>query len=105
MRDNSKTKGDIAELKVAALFAEKGYFVSRPLTDNAPYDLIVDNGKTLKKVQVKARIKRRGRLSVELFTSMTNYSRRYEDNDFDLLAVYSIDCGRIAVIEWEEIKG
>lgn len=104
MRNNSKTIGDQAELSVAAKFAEKGFFVSKPLTDNAPYDLIVDDGNFLKKVQVKARTERNNKISVELFTSMINYNRSYEEGDFDLLAIYNINTKEIAVIEWKEIS-
>ena len=104
MRDNSKTIGDLAELTVAAKFAEKGYFVSRPLTDNAPYDLIVDDGISLKKVQVKARTEREGKISVELFSSMVNYTKVYESGDFDLLAVYNINTKEVAIISWDEIS-
>lgn len=102
MRDNSKTIGDLAELRVACIFAEKGYFVSRPMTDNAPYDLIVDTGE-LKKVQVKARCERNGKIAVELRTTMVNYVRNYDKSDFDLLAVYNIDSGEIAILDWEQI--
>ena len=102
MRDNSKTIGDLAELKVAAMFAEKGCFVSKPLTDNAPYDLIIDDGQ-LKKVQVKARCERDDKVLVELRTTMVNYVRNYEKDDFDLLAVYNTNSGKIAVFNWDQI--
>jgi hypothetical protein len=102
MRDNSKTIGDLAELKVAAMFAEKGCFVSKPLTDNAPYDLIIDDGQ-LKKVQVKARCERDDKVLVELRTTMVNYVRNYEKDDFDLLAVYNTNNGKIAIFNWDQI--
>ena len=105
MRDNTKTIGDLAELTVAVKYAEKGCFVSRPLTDNAPYDLIIDDGESLKKIQVKARVERDDKIAVELFTSMVNYTRFYEDGDFDLLAVYNINTKEVAVISWSEIAG
>lgn len=103
MRDNSKTIGDLAELKVACMFAEMGNFVSRPMTDNAPYDMIVDNNGDLRKVQVKARCERNDAVTVELRTTMVNYIRHYEKTDFDLLAVYNIDSGEIALLDWEQI--
>ena len=102
IRDNSKAIGDLAELMVATKYVELGCFVSRPLTDNAPYDLIIDDGTFLKKVQVKARSPKDGKINVELFTSMVNYNRSYENGDFDLLAIYNIDTKQIAVISWEE---
>ena len=103
IRDNTKTIGDLAELKVACLFAEKGWFVSKPVTDNAPYDLIVDDGESLRKVQVKARCTREEKITVELRSTMVNYVRHYNKSDFDLLAVYDIDNSRIALLDWEQI--
>lgn len=50
---NSKQKGDFSELKVATRLTELGYVVSFPFGDRAPYDLIVDIGGKLSKVQVK----------------------------------------------------
>ena len=95
---NSKSYGDIAELAVAAKLAKLGYIVSRPLSDNAPYDLIIDKNGTLQKVQVKARRTRRGRVYIEMYSSMTNYVRMYGKEDFDILAVYHIETGDIAFI-------
>ena len=100
---NSKSYGDIAELAVAAKLAKLGYIVSRPLSDNAPYDLIIDKNGTLQKVQVKARRTRRGRVYIEMYSSMTNYVRMYEKEDFDILAVYHIETGDIAFISRNEI--
>lgn len=104
MKSNSKVIGDLAELKTAALFAEHGYFVLKPLTDNAPYDLVVDKDNKLYKVQVKARKIRNGIIAVELRTTMLNYVRHYQDGDFDLLAVYNIDDGSIAIVPWDDCK-
>lgn len=46
-------KGDLAEMRVGAKFLEKGWYVSYPFGDDAPYDLIVDMEGVLNKVQVK----------------------------------------------------
>lgn len=98
---HTKTVGDLAELKVAARFAEKGYFVSRPLSEHAPYDLIVDKDNRLQKVQVKARsIYKNGSVVVRKNTSNGPYS----DGDFDLLALYCIDDERIVLLTWEELR-
>ena len=101
---NSKTYGDIAELAVAAKLAKLGYIVSRPLSDNAPYDLIIDKNGTLQKVQVKARTTRKGRVQVEMYTSMVNYTRKYNKADFDILAVYQIETGNIAFVKHNDIN-
>lgn len=50
---NSKSKGNLGEIKVASEFIKWGCTVSFPFGDNARYDLIVDDGDSLKRVQVK----------------------------------------------------
>ncbi len=101
---NSKTYGDIAELAVAAKLAKMGYIVSRPLSDNAPYDLIIDKNGTLQKVQVKARKSRKGCVFVELYSNTTSGSRMYQKKDFDILAIYHIETGDIALVDHNEIN-
>lgn len=104
MRNNSKTKGDIAELQVAVEFAKRGHIVSRPLSDNAPYDLIVDFNGALKKVQVKARKPYRGKIQVEMGNRMINYRGHYKDGDFDLMVIINTDNDKIAILSWNEIR-
>ena len=50
---NSKSKGNLGEIKVASEFIKYGCMVSFPFGDNARYDLVVDMNGELKKVQVK----------------------------------------------------
>lgn len=104
MRTNTKSQGDIAELRFAAYFASKGYYVSKPLTDNAPYDLIIDDGKLLK-VQIKSRTEVKGKIEVQLFTSMVKYRYTYTESDFDIIGVYHQDTGRMAVLKWDDFRG
>jgi len=49
---NTNQKGSIAEQKVILKAVEKGLVVSRP-TSPCRYDLILDDGQTLQRVQVK----------------------------------------------------
>lgn len=53
IKRDTKTKGDISELRVALALAEAGYAVSKPLGENQRYDLIADDGERLLRVQVK----------------------------------------------------
>ena len=50
---NTHTKGQLAELKVQQRAVEKGYLVSKPIYDGGRYDLIIDDGQKLWRVQVK----------------------------------------------------
>lgn len=48
-----KTKGDTAELMVAADLAGRGYRVAFPYGEDCDCDLILDRGNALERVQVK----------------------------------------------------
>ena len=50
---NTQRRGDIAVSQAIASFTRVGYDVSLPLTESAAYDLIVDTGLNLKRVQVR----------------------------------------------------
>ena len=50
---HTQRKGDTAVAQAVATFTKLGYDVSLPLTESAPYDLVVDTGAILKRVQVK----------------------------------------------------
>ena len=49
----TQRKGDIATSRAIATFTAMGFDVSIPLTESASYDLIVDDGQELARVQCK----------------------------------------------------
>ncbi|MEK7179845.1 MAG: group I intron-associated PD-(D/E)XK endonuclease [Patescibacteria group bacterium] len=49
----TQRKGDVAVSKAVARFTTMGYDVALPFTESAAYDLIIDIGKELKRVQVR----------------------------------------------------
>ncbi len=49
----TQRKGDIAVAQAIARFTKMGFDVSIPVTESASYDLVVDVGKKLNKVQVR----------------------------------------------------
>jgi hypothetical protein len=49
----TQRKGDIAVSQAIARFTKMGFDVSIPLTESAHYDLIVDTGEEIKRVQVR----------------------------------------------------
>ena len=50
---STQFKGDITELLVGAYFLNLGYIVSKPLTQDSKYDLIIDINHKLIRLQVK----------------------------------------------------
>jgi PD-(D/E)XK endonuclease len=89
---DTKTKGDVSELRVAVAFTEAGYAVSKPLGENQRYDLIVDDGERLQRVQVKTGRIRNG---VVMFNCCSTHGHRRTilqtrpyTGQIELLAVY-----------------
>lgn len=98
MFDNCKTRtkqGDLGEARAIYEYAKLGYMVSKPLYDSAKYDLIVDDGVSLKRVQVKTSRNRTttgvNNFAVHLQTSggntKQNIKRKPEVGDYDELFV------------------
>lgn len=85
---NTQRKGDIATTKVIALFTELGYDVSIPITESAAYDLVVDDGNALHRVQAKYC----SGIQVDLRRIHSNSKgyvvKKYADQAYDWLAVY-----------------
>lgn len=95
---NRVAVGFAAEMFVAAHMYELGYSVSRPLDGSTKYDLIVDTGNSLVRVQVKSV----GGVYIQAQIGWTVYKeniydgrgvtshvvRKYKDSDFDVLAIY-----------------
>ena len=50
---STQRKGDIATARAVATFTELGFDVALPLTESAAYDLVVDDGDRLWRVQCK----------------------------------------------------
>jgi len=85
--------GDIAELKFAAICMELGYVVSKPMTQDAKYDLIVDIDDCLFKIQVKSTSYQNTGNSRYYFNCMVctrdlGGKRMYMTNEVDFFAVY-----------------
>ena len=51
--DSAKAQGDVGEARAIYEFTKLGYQVSVPLAAHCPYDLIIDDGEKLQRVQVK----------------------------------------------------
>ena len=69
---------------------EQGYQVSMPLLDSSVYDIIVDTGKKLVKVQVKATYKEPSDRNNNIHVPISRESSvMYKLSDIDFLAIYS----------------
>jgi hypothetical protein len=92
---NTKERGDIAVGKAISFFISNGYEVCLPIGDKRDYDLVIEKGGSLEKVQVKyAGLYSRGNVcKVGLRITGGNqsfmYSKKYKKNAFDYLYVYT----------------
>lgn len=94
-----KQKGDLAELKVAVDLVAQGYRVLFPFGEDHSYDLAIDDGVQLQRVQVKYTRSRDGGISVRCFShSLTNgrvrATKHYTAEMIDWLAVFDAVSGR-----------
>jgi len=87
----SKLQGNVGVARAVYEYTKMGYTVLMPLSDSDKYDMIVDSGEQLLKVQVKtSRCKSpSGGYTINLKTSggntKTNTIRNRNPNDYDLL--------------------
>lgn len=102
-----KKQGNVGVARAVYEYTKLGYTVLAPLSDSDKYDIVIDDGQSLKRVQVKtSRFKTknyqrpdgvRTGYSVQISTSggntKKNIRRLRQDNDYDLLFVL-VDDGR-----------
>ncbi len=82
---NSRLQGDLAESIAIQYYTSKGFVVSRPTNHSPYYDLIVDDGQSLIKVEVKSSSYKApsGGFQIALRTSGGNQSGSYEHKRID----------------------
>jgi hypothetical protein len=88
----TQRKGDIATSRAIATFTEMGFDVSIPLTESAAYDLVVDDGARLARVQCKYAGSPRRQVDLRhIHSNSTGYIvKRSRDNSYDWLYVLDV---------------
>lgn len=99
-------KGNLSLVKAIASFMEAGFLCSNPIGDGCVYDLVVDDGSRLQRVQVKSGRVRRGTVEFQTKSNNGRYQRgpcrNYRDKA-DLFAVYCPENGAVYVIPVREV--
>ena len=112
MFENANTwtrQGDIGEARAIYEYTKMGYTVARTIFDSAKYDLIVDKGGELTKVQVKTTQRKNPQGNPEVGLRTTGHNRSGytcmspKDGDYDELFIFSDD-GRCWVIPYGDIS-
>jgi len=102
---DTKTTGDISEARVLTALVEAGYMVSRPFGENQRYDLVIDDGERLQRVQVKTGRLRGAVIAYSCSSSHTHrggVSARPYFGEVDLIAVYCPQNQKVYVLPENE---
>ena len=103
------TVGNASESLVLAAYIREGFPVSIPFGSGSAYDLIVDTGARLLKIQVKTGWQYKGCLQFNarrrIKDSRSNGTRRYKKDEIDFFAVYFPLNDSIYVIPREMVAG
>ena len=95
---HTKSKGDLAVLKAQIDLYEKGYWVATPLTENAPFDLMINKEGVSKTVQVKYVTAKDGVIKVSFRTSWSDKNGSHinyiNKSLIDLYCVYCPDTNK-----------
>jgi hypothetical protein len=103
-----KTKGDLAELRVAADLLARGYKIAFPYGEDWDYDLVLCRGGALERVQVKytrsngAVVVVRAR-SQSLTNGRVRQTKRYTAQTIDWLAVWESSLDRCFYVPASEL--
>ena len=107
----NKDYGNIGEVEAISFYTKKGYIVSKPLFENCKYDLIVDDGKSLTRVQVKTSrfTTEYGKHQVNFRTCGGNRSgtgkvSKLSRDEIDLVFIYLSD-GRVFEFPIDKLEG
>ena len=92
---HTKNKGDLGVLKAQADLCSKGYLVCIPLSEHAPFDLVIFKDGKFKRVQVKARTIKSGKPDVRFEQSYSDrhgvHTRKADMNAVDLFCIYCLN--------------
>jgi len=105
---NSKEKGDIAIAHAISYYISNGFEVCLPIGDKRHYDFIIEKDAILKKVQVKFAGFYKGKerciagLRITGGNQSYSYAKKYKDDAFDLLFIYT-EQGEKYQFPWKEV--
>jgi hypothetical protein len=104
MNNLKKIKGAIGELAVASKFAENGWEIYFPFSEDSRCDMVVEKENKFLRVQVKYVTPKNGALPVSC-RSANNWSTiHYSPKDIDILAAYNPTDKQVYFIPSREIN-
>lgn len=94
----TQVKGDLAVSRAIFIFTTLGYNISVPITESAQYDLIIENGEGIFKIQVKYTSKDQIDLR-RIHSNSKGYVVKKYTGGFDWLFIYHADKGDYLIKE------
>lgn len=85
---NWKDLGDVGEAVILSEAMQKGYIVSVPFGDNGRYDLVIDRGNGLERIQIKYYTGNGERIDVSCRYNKGYKPKKYTKEDIDAIIVY-----------------
>lgn len=89
---SSKELGTYGEIQVALKAIEQGFTVCTPMMDSRLYDIVLEKHGRFCRIQVKSTVAAATDGSISFRSRRTaQKTEPYKENDFDVVAFYSID--------------
>jgi hypothetical protein len=107
--DHPKAKGDRSTLAIMLALTEAGYAVLVPFGENTRYDLVIDDGESLKRVQCKTGRLREGGIRFAACSSYAHHPNpkmvvRDYLGQIDYFGVYCPDTGGAYLVPVEDAQ-
>lgn len=91
-KHHTKDKGDLGKLKVKCDLCEKGFLVLDPESEHAPFDLVAYKNKIFKRIQVKYRSIKKGKITIDYRTCWNDRNGTHvqpvDKTEIDAYAIY-----------------
>ena len=96
IKHHTKEKGDLGVLKAQLSFYEQGYLILQPVTEHAPFDLVVYKDNAFKRIQVKYKsLDKSGAITLHFRSCWTDkngtHMQAVDKEQIDLYCIYCPD--------------
>ena len=106
---HTKEKGDLGVLKAQLDMYEQGFTILNPVTEHAPFDLVIYKEKKFKRVQVKYKsVDKTGSITVHFRSCWADkngtHMQQVDKNEIDLYCVYCPDTDECYYLNPKDFK-
>jgi len=103
-KHHTKEKGDLGVLKAQLSLYEQGFLILQPVTEHAPFDLVVYKDNTFKRVQVKYKsLDKTGAITLHFRSCWTDkngtHMQAVDKDEIDLYCIYCPDTDECYFLE------